>query len=324
MPTGASSLCSRYCLLAASSLFAQAPPKPQSVVPLYRSLQSVGLDPQKTYHIREAVIDREDVHLWMNDGTICFVQAVDGHITGAFFEGDGEVLVRPPDRQERASLGLFTGEGVLEEKFSTAYLRFNDDTAAELQQYLRPAEDAEVFRRKERLHRAQSGFGRCHAADHFVYQRPDYGRRGEPPPIPDRLLHARLAGNRLGVFDIYFDTRNPEQIVVGQSLLKRRTNLLRPVDELRDAIRCASRPLNGSRFHGPTGPAWTRDAVSVTKYTVNASVTPPTDLSADATLEVEARQGGPRIVMFELSRYLQVKAVDMDGAAAGVPAERSR
>ena len=39
-------------------------------------------------------------------------QAVDGHITGAYFEGDGEVLVRPPDRMERASLGLFINAGV--------------------------------------------------------------------------------------------------------------------------------------------------------------------------------------------------------------------
>ncbi len=51
----------------------------------------------------------------------------------------------------------------------------------------------------------------------------------------------------------------------------------------------------------------------MSKYTVKGIVTPPTDLSADATLEVEARQGGARIVLFELSRYLQVKAVDMDG-----------
>ena len=72
-------------------------------------------------------------------------------------------------------------------------------------------------------------------------------------------------------------------------------------------------PAKTSRFHGPTGPTWTRDAVTVTKYTVKGTVTPPTDLSAEATLEVEARQGGARIVMFELSRYLQVKSVDQDG-----------
>src|SRR5664279_530903 len=81
------------------------------VLPLYRALRSVGLDPQRVYKIREAAIDREDVHLWLNDGTIAFSQSVDGHITGAYFEGEGEVLVRPPDRRERASLGLFTKQG---------------------------------------------------------------------------------------------------------------------------------------------------------------------------------------------------------------------
>ena len=105
------------------------------VLPLFDALRKVGLDPQKVYTIREAEIDREDVHLWLNDGTIAFTQAVDGHITGAYFEGDGEILVRPPDRMERASLGLFINAGVLEEKFSSAYLRFNDDTAKELQPF---------------------------------------------------------------------------------------------------------------------------------------------------------------------------------------------
>ena len=101
------------------------------VLPLYRALRDVGLDPQRVFQIREAEIDREDIHMWLNDGTIAFTQSVDGKVTGAFFEGDGEVLVRPPDRMERASLGRFIGAGVLEEKFSSAYLRFNDDTASE-------------------------------------------------------------------------------------------------------------------------------------------------------------------------------------------------
>ena len=114
-------------------------------LPLYRALRNVGLDPQRVYKIREAAIDRDDIHLWLNDGTIAFTQSVDGRITGAYFEGEGEVLVRPPDRRERASLGLFTNLGVLEAQFSSVYLRFNDDTANELQQYLRPAEDGVAF-----------------------------------------------------------------------------------------------------------------------------------------------------------------------------------
>src|ERR1700691_1355944 len=115
------------------------------VLPLYHALRGVGLAPQQLCQVREAAIDREDVHIWLNDGTIAFTQAVDGHVTGAYFEGDGEVLIRPPDRMERASLGLFTNAGVLEEAFSSAYLRFNDDTAKELKPFLRPPEEAADF-----------------------------------------------------------------------------------------------------------------------------------------------------------------------------------
>src|SRR5664279_640108 len=143
----------RFVLCAILSYLCCAiPVHPQSIpltsgpaLPLYRALRGVGLDPQRVYRIREAAIDREDVHLFLNDGTIAFTQSVEGRITGAYFEGDGEVLIRPPDRMERASLGLFTRLGVLEEQFSSAYLRFNDDTAKELEPYLRPSEDAAEF-----------------------------------------------------------------------------------------------------------------------------------------------------------------------------------
>ena len=138
----------------------------------------MGLDPQRVFTIREAVIDREDVHVWLNDGTIAFTQAVDGRVTGAYFEGDGEVLVRPPDRMERASLGLFTGAGVLEEKFSSAYLRFNDNTAKELEPYLRPAEDAADFVAHNDAKARSAGPVRCHAAVHLVHQRAVHRGRG--------------------------------------------------------------------------------------------------------------------------------------------------
>src|ERR1035437_656191 len=121
------------------------PPISGPVLPLYRALRNVGLDPQRVFQVREAEINREDIHIWLNDGTIAFTQSVDGKVTGAFFEGEGEVLVRPPDRMERASLGRFIGAGVLEERFSTAYLRFNDNTAKDLEPYLRPPTDAAAF-----------------------------------------------------------------------------------------------------------------------------------------------------------------------------------
>jgi len=294
-------------------LFAQSLPLTTGpVLPLYRALSNTGLDPQKVYKIREAAIDREDVHLWLNDGTIAFTQSVDGRVTGAYFEGDGEVLIRPPDRMERASLGLFTGLGVLEEHLSSAYLRFDDDTATELQQYLRPGEDSAAFvTRNDSLARRLAIMDAMRLAITFT-SGPTTVPAGTPQPPPDRLLHARVASERLGTFDVYFDTRSPEQIIVGQTTTIREDIYydLWMSFSMRSSRKEA---LSNTRFHGPTGPAWTRDAFRVGGYTIHGVIDPGLSMSADASLSGSVSQGGSRILLFELSRYLQLKSVEMDG-----------
>jgi Peptidase family M1 domain len=314
--TGARWLACLMFLVCSSSAWAQTPSIPLTsgpVLPLYRALGNVALDPQKVFTIREAVLDREDVHIWLNDGTIAFTQAVDGRITGAYFEGEGEVLVRPPDRMERASLGLFTGAGVLEEKFSSAYLRFNDDTAKELESYLRPPQDAADFiarnDEKARVLALRDATRLCISFTSAL----STAAAGETPPVPDRLLHVTVAGVHYGVFDIDFDTRRPEQIMVGKASPPRENEVYYdlwmsfPMRSLRKT------PLSDTRFGGPSGPLWTPDVMSISKYTITASLNPPRELAADATLDVQVKQGGTRIVLFELSRYLQLKQVEFEG-----------
>src|SRR5271157_5586358 len=298
------------CSLGAAAQVQSIPLTSGLVLPLYRALRSVGLDSQRVFTIREAVIDREDLHVWLNDGTIAFTQAVDGRVTGAYFEGEGEVLVRPPDRMERASLGLFTGAGVLEEKFSSAYLRFNDDTAKELEQYLRPPQDAADFvARNEARARALAQMDAMRLCISFTSV-PATSAAGEIPLVPDRLLHVVVAGEHYGVFDIYFDTRSPEQVMLGKASSPRENEVYYdlwmsfPMRSLRKT------PLSDTRFGGPSGPLWTPDVMSISKYTITASLDPPRELTADATLEVQVKQGGGRIVLFELSRYLQIKQVE--------------
>ena len=302
-------------LLCSLSVLAQTQSIPLTsgpVLPLYRALRSVGLDPRGVFTIREAVIDREDVHVWLNDGTIAFTQAVDGRVTGAYFEGEGEVLVRPPDRMERASLGLFTGAGVLEEKFSSAYLRFNDNTAKELEPYLRPAEDTGDFAaRNEVKARSLAQMDAMRLCISFT-SAPAMGTAGEAPPVPDRLLHVFLAGQHYGVFDVDFDTRSPEQVMVGKASVPRENDVYYdlwmsfPMRSLRKT------PLSDTRFGGPSGPLWTPEVMSISRYTIKASLDPPRELAADATLDVQVNQGGTRIVLFELSRYLQLKQVEYE------------
>ena len=301
------------CCLGVRAQVASTSLTSEPVLPLYRALRSVGLDPQQVYQIREAVLDREDIHIWLNDGTIAFTLSVDGRITGAYFEGEGEVLVRPPDRMERASLGRFTGAGVLEEKFSTAYLRFDDNTARELEPYLRPQREATDFAtRNDAKARNLAEMDALRLCIAFT-SAPATAVAGEPAPVSDRLLHAHLAGERYGVFDVYFDTRGPEQIMVGQSGPQRDQQtyydlwMSFPMRSLRKA------PLSDTRFGGPSGPLWTPEVLTIGKYTITAKLDPPRDVAADATLEVQVRQGGARIVLFELSRYLQVKQVEYEG-----------
>ena len=85
------------------------------------------------------------IHITLDDGAIAFTKDVLGKITGAFFEGDGEVLLAPATEVERKQMSLFTGMAILEERFSTAYFRFNDNTAADLQPGLRAPDDAADF-----------------------------------------------------------------------------------------------------------------------------------------------------------------------------------
>jgi hypothetical protein len=87
---------------------------------LYLQLGSVGLDPARVYQVRGASLERSAIHITLEDGSLGFTQDVMGHITGAFFEGDGEVLLMPPNEVERRSMSLFTGMAILEERFTTA------------------------------------------------------------------------------------------------------------------------------------------------------------------------------------------------------------
>jgi hypothetical protein len=139
-----------WCLILARPganppLVASDPSCPRTTSALYARIRSVGLDARRVYRVREATIDRPSLHLDFDNGTLAFTQDICGRITGAFFDGDGEVRLRPPNRVERGSLALFTGMAILEEQFESGYLRFNDDTAAALQPFLVPVADSSAF-----------------------------------------------------------------------------------------------------------------------------------------------------------------------------------
>src|ERR1039458_2811929 len=280
---------------------------PQTTSGLYARIRSVGLDPQRVYRIRDASIDRPNLHIDFDDGTLAFTEDICGRITGAFFEGEGEVRLRPPNRVERGSLALFTGMAILEEQFTSGYLRFNDDTAAALQPFLKPApESAEFIRNFDQTSRSLAEFDALRLLLDFSHFLPAPGGNEPDRKFPS-LLRAHLLGKKLGGFEVFWDGAASEPLWAGQPRVK-------------DGILFFD--IWTSFSPGESSPAATASLanantntndVSITAFQIQASVQPPTMLRASTEMNVRTRSGGERTLLFELSRYLKVDAIEADG-----------
>ena len=293
-----------WCLIAAAA-WAQAagagPQCPQTTSDLYARIRSVGLDPQRVYHVRGASIDRPNLHLDFDDGTLAFTEDICGHITGAFFEGEGEIRLRPPNRVERGSMALFTGMAILEEQFTSGYLRFNDDAAAVLQPFLTPSDEgAEFIKQWNDTSRSLAEFDALRLLLDFSHFLPTPGG-SEPARKFPPLLHAHLLGRKLGGFEVFWDAASPEPLWAGQPRTK-------------DGIQFFDiwTSFAPGRSGGAAAAPLAGDA-SITDFRIRASVEPPTRLQASTEMNVRIRSGGERTLVFELSRYLKIDAVDADG-----------
>ncbi len=282
-----------FLLLTATALAQTAP------LDLYRALRSAELDPQEVYRVREAGFDLEDIHITLVDGTIAFTRAVDGRVTGAFFEGEADVLLVPPDNVERTSLAMHTGAAVLEERFTTAFFRFTDDLPARLQDRLREPEEPARF--LERWGPAVRSLAEGDALPLLVAFTRDRSA------VPMRYFRARLGGSRVGTFDLRLDTRSPEQIWLGQVNHAGQTQFY-------DVW--ASFPMRTARKlqQAGEGPADAADKVRIPRFQIVSEIVPPTELRCQAALTTAVEQGGDRVLILELSRNLAVSAAAFDGA----------
>ncbi|HET6175705.1 MAG TPA: M1 family aminopeptidase [Candidatus Sulfotelmatobacter sp.] len=297
------------------------PEKPAEA--LYLQLGRVGLDPTRVYKVRGASLDRSGVSITLEDGTIGFTQDVMGRITGAFFEGDGEVLLTPPNNVERRSMSLFTGMAILEEHFATAYFRFNDDTASELQSGLRATDEKQEF--ADRWGPTTQNLAQGDAMRLLVsFSRMLPGKGAETSPesfnllgrSPDRFFHARIQGTKLGVFDVLVDSLAAEQVEAGQA---------RPSEngityyDVWTSFSLNERGTGRTSVGGtsaPGNPTPREDWISAQRYSIKTEVRPPKEIHARARVQLDVREGGTRTLVFELSRFLNVESVKLDGQAA--------
>jgi len=106
------------------------PPAPNSD-PIYQQLRNVGLG-NEAVTVNNLAIKRDGATFHLRSGTVCFVAPVQGKVTGAIFEGDGNLVLDPPLPIEISSLRLLTKEDEFSENFNHLVLRFTDATYDEI------------------------------------------------------------------------------------------------------------------------------------------------------------------------------------------------
>lgn len=306
--------CLALCALCAWTQAAQEKPGEA----LYLQLGSVGLDPGRVFKVRGASLNRSSIQISLDDGTIGFTRDVMGRVTGAFFDGEGEILLTPPNSVERRSMSFFTGMAILEERFSTAYFRFNDDAFSELRPDLRKTEDAEDFvQRWDPTVKNLSSGDAMRLLLTFSRWLPVSGASPSTAApssnSSDRFLHARLQGTQLGVFDVFYDSTASEQIEAGQARTAANNEAYYDVWTSFAAPNVA-KPLS---IREPTSQPQSEHVLSgriaVRRYVIRTEVLPPKQIHANARLECEVEDGQARTFLFELSRFLEIEGVTLNG-----------
>jgi hypothetical protein len=275
-------------VVSARAIRAENRPEPRQIL---RQLNEVEIDPAEIYALRDTQLSRDRVNIYFNRGFIGFLKGVAGEITGAVFEGDGEVLLIPPVPAEKRNLAQFTESPILTEPFTTAYMRFTDQTARELLVRARRPEPDDIEQPTEFF-------------EHWnpVVQRlnPDYSVRILEDLLGDRTLpyfNANFQGVNQGVFQVAVDERSPEAVQVGAA---RRNRGMVYAD-----IWCSFATLISPARQA----ALMVGAAKVKSYKIETYIREDNSLTGQAELELESRSSADRVLVFELSRRLSVSQV---------------
>jgi hypothetical protein len=95
---------------------------------LFDRFYTTGLDTGSAYQVRDLSIQRDNMTLVLETGTVFLMQPIDGEITGLAFIGEGVARMTPPNRTESYMLQREYGAARLDEPFGEAVIRFCDDT----------------------------------------------------------------------------------------------------------------------------------------------------------------------------------------------------
>ncbi len=275
---------------------------------LLQKIRRNKIDVNAVYRVRELSLTREDVRFYFSEGMLALLEPIavpgkPGLVTGAIFVGEGETLVMPPDNSEKRNLAHFVGTPVLNEKFTAAFLRFGDDTSAQLAAGIKE-------------HTVKGGLTAAEFIEEWgpVVQNLDllYDLRLLNDFLtPENAAHpffaAHLFGQKIGAFDISVDPLATEQVSVAQVNWK-------------DGRRCTDLWLSFlSASARKTKAADSLDPILLRNYRIDAAIDTERQLDVKASVDFDAILSGARMITFQLSRFLKVSSAELAGASAGTP-----
>jgi len=203
-----------WCLVSPVAVSAadKQPPKE-----LYDALNALRIDPAAVYSLEASnriELRRGDAKLSFDEGKLAFFAPFDGRITGAVFAGRGHALAMPRDPVEKQQMARFLGAPVLDQDFTSAYLRFTDDSAEDL---LRQFKNANVAPQQDTAYAAQW-------EPHLARVNPQYSFRILFETLsqhPRHFFYAGLEGIVTGGFDVLLDNMRAEQMLSNESFTGR-------------------------------------------------------------------------------------------------------
>ncbi|WP_180541155.1 M1 family metallopeptidase [Nevskia soli] len=266
------------------------------------SIRTITIDPDACYRVRDLTLRRGDVRFYLTDGFLAFSKPVAGAPVAAVFSsavdaGDGEVMLIPPNRDERVNLAAKTHAPNLDEHLNDAVFYFADDTAAELQAQMKgsewihrdPAKGAELAARYSPVVSALAPqFATFMLLDLMTPERQKSG-----------YFAAILGGKTLGAFEVTYNPRAPEPVLAGK--------MQGSGSSARFEIWTSYRPKSAA----PAAPEF-----AASQFKIDARIDRALHMRVVSRFTVHELTHDLHALDFNLSRQMRVVSVEVDGQPA--------
>ncbi len=276
-----------------SSAQAQSAPGASDAAAVWQALLTPAMDASKFARVENIDIVRDRIHIKLLDGTIQFAQPVNGVVFGAAFRGNGRLQAEAPSGVEAYELRLFTKQDKLDMSFSEAAFSFTDGFFDEIARQVKwqtgaPGDDLYAKRQKDREQLGAAYLPR-------LYKSVLSGDRQRTA-----YFLADLKTKEKGWVEVRDDAMQLEEIRVG------RWGDLGAV-RVRDVW--MNFPAGGrDPRHAYDDPAARMDFL-IPRYKIDTSVADNAELNATASVSLQPRYSGERVLLFALDSNLRVSSV---------------